>query len=43
MLQVQVMMMREEYDAAGKLLAEANKLSPKNLQIMRTAVGLATN
>ena len=41
MLQVQVMMMREEYEAAGKLLAEANKLSPKNLQIMRTAVGLA--
>jgi tetratricopeptide (TPR) repeat protein len=37
----QIMMMREEYDNAAKLLAEAKALSPKNLQVRRLIIQLA--
>ena len=41
LLEAQILMMCEEYDDAGKALAEANLLSPKNLQVMRAAVTLS--
>ncbi len=41
LMEAQIMMMSEDYDTAGKALAEANQLSPKNLQVMRAAVALA--
>jgi cellulose synthase operon protein C len=41
LVQAQVMMMREEYDGAAKLLGEAKKLSPKNLQVNLMIIGLA--
>ena len=40
-LQANLMMMREDFDGAARALAEANKLSPKNLQIHRSAIQLA--
>ena len=39
--QAQLLTLREEYDEASKMLAEANRLSPKNLLIHRLAVQLA--
>jgi tetratricopeptide (TPR) repeat protein len=41
LLQVRVMMTREDFDGASKALAEANKLTPNNLQIMRLAIAVA--
>jgi len=39
--QAQMMIMREDYDGAAKLLAEAKTLSPKNLQVQRLIIQLA--
>jgi tetratricopeptide (TPR) repeat protein len=41
LVQAQVMMMREDYDGAAKLLGEAKALSPQNLQVQRMIIGLA--
>jgi cellulose synthase operon protein C len=41
LVQAQVVMMREDYDAAAKLLKEAKELSPKNLQVQLMIIGLA--
>lgn len=39
--QAQMMMMREDYDGAAKVLSEAKTLSPKNLQVQRMIIQLA--
>ncbi|MCC7474966.1 MAG: hypothetical protein IT425_06190 [Pirellulales bacterium] len=41
LLEAQFAMMREDFDAAGKKVAEARQLSPDNLQAMRAAIALA--
>ncbi len=41
LVEAQMSMMREDFEAAGKALAEANRLSPDNLQIHRMRVQLA--
>ncbi|MEX0612829.1 MAG: tetratricopeptide repeat protein, partial [Pirellulales bacterium] len=41
LVEAQLMLMREDFEGAAKALAEANRLSPKNLQIHRMAVQLA--
>lgn len=41
LIQAQIAMMHEDFDGAGKLLAEANKISPKNLAVMRAAIAIA--
>ncbi len=39
--QAQLMIMREDFDGAAKLLGEAKNLSPKNLQVHRMIIQLA--
>lgn len=41
LMQAQLMLMREDFDGANKALADANDLSPSNLQIWRMKVQLA--
>ena len=36
-----MLMMREDYDGAAKVLSEAKALSPKNLQVQRMIIQLA--
>ena len=41
--QAQMLMMREDYDGAAKVLAEAKALSPKNLQVQRMIIRLGAD
>lgn len=41
LMEAQIYLMAEDFDAATKTLADANKMSPDNLQVMRAAVALA--
>ena len=41
LLEAQFAMMREDFDTAGKKVAEARQLSPDSLQVMRAAISLA--
>jgi cellulose synthase operon protein C len=40
LVEAQLLLMREEYDAAAKILAEAKQIAPENLQIQRMMVQL---
>ncbi len=41
LIQAQIAMTREDFDSAGKLIAEAKKLSPESLPVMRAAITFA--